>query len=91
MDIDSYKKKIGSLAAMAKKAPGKLNELAHGEKKSADVGEPSSEAATFEEKRDLSIYADSETPWIRRWYMFAFVYPTIVSIILGIFMGVIRY
>ena len=94
MDIKSYKKKIGAFASMAGKAPlDEFNKLTHSgkkkrEKKKEERREPSSEAATFDEKKDLSVYADSGAPWFRRWYMFAFVYPIIVAIVLGISMGI---
>ncbi|MBT3865421.1 hypothetical protein HOE67_01490 [Candidatus Peregrinibacteria bacterium] len=40
-------------------------------------------------KHDLSTspFNDPNIPWFRRWYMFAFVYPTIISVILRIVLG----
>jgi len=87
MNIDSYKKKVASIATIANRLAHK-GEKCEGEKCESVVDESSSEAATFEEKKDFSVYAEQEIPWVRRWYMFAFVYPTIVSIVLGVFMGI---
>jgi len=85
MDFDSYKKKFRSLSSLTKKTPiDKLGKLVHMDQKKPTEEDLSSKVATFEEKKDYSIYADSSVPWFRRWYMFAFVYPLVITIILGV-------
>lgn len=62
-----------------KKSGDKIKDGLHLNKEDED---PSSTQSTFESRKDFSVFNDPDTPWFRRWYMFAFIYPTFLSFIL---------
>jgi hypothetical protein len=98
MDLPALKIKIikffsgalkkGSTAAsdasdVLDKSLGETDETPREASHNAEVGHgPGHAEAEPKPKKDYSIFTDPNTPWVRKWYMFAFIYPTIISLVL---------
>lgn len=81
MNLKAFKKKFKDIV---KKTSTKEELLAAIEKLKKDEDDSLTEA-TFESKeKHYSVFKDPSIPFYRRWYMFAFVYPSIISITLGL-------
>ncbi|MBT3704742.1 hypothetical protein HOG17_03085 [Candidatus Peregrinibacteria bacterium] len=77
---DAVKKGVGDAVKASEKAVKKgvsdaVDKVKHKE-------DPDSSTKSTFKQENHSAFKDLEIPWFRRWYMFAFFYPTIISFFL---------
>jgi|GEM_PF-5541137 hypothetical protein len=71
------KEEVVEVIEKSKQVKDKVGEKLHLKKK--DDG--SSTQSTYEQE-NYSVFKDPTIPWYRRWWMFAFLYPTVISFLL---------
>ncbi len=75
--IKKSEEKVKETIEKSKQVKDKVGEKLHLKKKE----DGSATQATYEQE-NYSVFKDPTIPWYRRWYMFAFFYPTIISFFL---------
>jgi len=78
---------IEELLNRDRKVPKKITPPQEAETPSEEHVEEPTEAPTRVKSPSSSPFNDPSIPWFRRWFMFAFAYPTIISVMLKIVLG----